>query len=333
MNANAQALLFRQLKEKMPAYLSLADEVAAILHISTDSAYRRIRGEKPISLEEAGQLCARYELSLDGLLHLGDGSILFTGQYTAPESFRFEEYLANLAAQVHYMNSFAQKKLYYLCKDLPIFHHFHFRELAAFKHYFWMKTILAAPGYEQRRFRFSDYPDELFRLGSKALADYQRLEVVEIWNMESINSTIRQIEFYRDSGQFESEADVATLFDVMSRLIDHLEAQALEGRQYSAETEPPQLKGGYELYFNEVILGDNSLLAELDGQRTAFLVHSVFNFIRTQDPQFCRNQYNHMHNLMRRSTLISSVAERERARFFRYLRLRIEGRKQRKGEK
>ena len=48
-----QILFFNHIKTKIPPYLSFVDEVAEDLSISNDSAYRRIRGEKPLSLEEA----------------------------------------------------------------------------------------------------------------------------------------------------------------------------------------------------------------------------------------------------------------------------------------
>ena len=43
---------FRQIKQKLPSHLSMADEIATLLNISQDSAYRRIRGEKPLTIDE-----------------------------------------------------------------------------------------------------------------------------------------------------------------------------------------------------------------------------------------------------------------------------------------
>lgn len=41
-----QQHFFDHIKERLPTHLSLVDEVAELLSISNDSAYRRIRGEK-----------------------------------------------------------------------------------------------------------------------------------------------------------------------------------------------------------------------------------------------------------------------------------------------
>jgi hypothetical protein len=48
----------------------------------------------------------------------------------------------------------------------------------------------------------------------------------------------------------------------------------------------------------------------------------------TRDMVFNENMYNHLQNQMKRSTLISEVSEKERAKFFRIIRDRIARRKE-----
>lgn len=329
MSAHAmQVQLFQHLKNKLPADVSMVDEISKVLDISTDSAYRRIRGEKALSLEEVYKICLHYKLSLDGLLNLQTDAFLFTGQFVQTESFRFDEYLANMVQQVKYMNGFKERKMYYLCKDIPIFHHFHFREVAAFKYYFWMKNILHLPDFAHKKFSMSIYPDEFFDLGRQALHYYNQVDSVELWNIESVNSTLRQIEFYHDSNIFSNEKEIYLIYDALDRMINHLEQQATLG--YKFEVNDPEKKrlSSYEMYFNEIVIMENSILVQLDGSKAAFLVHNVLNFMMTRDVRFCDNSYSYIQNLVKKSTLISTVSERERARFFKYLRQKIAGRKQ-----
>ena len=49
--AELQIQLFQTIKNKISSSAAFVDEVANELGISTDSAYRRIRGEKPVSIE------------------------------------------------------------------------------------------------------------------------------------------------------------------------------------------------------------------------------------------------------------------------------------------
>jgi hypothetical protein len=323
-----QVQLFQQLKNKLPPDTAMVDEVSRLLEISSDSAYRRIRGEKALSIEEAYKLCLHYQLSLDGLLNLRSDAFLFTGSFVQAESFQFDQYLSNIVQQVKYMTSFSERKMYYLCKDIPIFHHFHFREIAAFKYYFWMKNILHLPDFTHKKFSMSIYPDEFYELGKQSLNFYNQVNSTELWNIESINSTLRQVEFYHDSNIFASEKEIYHIYDALDRLIDHLEQQATLGYKFDAQDPEKTRLSSYEMYFNEILILENSILVQLDKSRIAFLIHNVLNFMMSRDVRFCDNMYSYIQNLVKKSTLISTVSERERARFFKYLRQKIAGRKQ-----
>lgn len=322
-----QVQIFQHIKAKLPPHLSMVDELAAVLDVSTDSAYRRIRGEKPLSLEEIYKLCVRYGLSLDNLLNLRSDAFLFKGNFVNPHAFKYDDYLSNIVQQVKYMNGFKQKSMTYLAKDIPIFHHYHFKEIAAFKYYFWMTNILQHPDFVNKKFRLDDYPDEYFELSQQALNYYNQLDSVEFWNIESINSTLRQIDYYNDSNIFSNSEEIYILYEAAEKLISHLELQASEGYKFAVNDLKKPL-GSYHLYFNEILILEGNLLVILDGTKSAFLIHNVLNFLQTNDVRFCDNMYEHIQNLKRKSTLISTVSERERSRFFKYLRQRIETRKQ-----
>ncbi len=100
-----QQIFFQHVKSNLAAHLSLVDEVADLLNISNDSAYRRIRGEKPLSFEELKKLCAHYKISLDQLFHLNNNSFLFSGPLINKDNFGIEMYLEHLLNQLNYFNS------------------------------------------------------------------------------------------------------------------------------------------------------------------------------------------------------------------------------------
>ena len=143
-----QQHLFKAVKEKIGYSLSVVDEVAKLLGISADSAYRRMRGEKTISLDELYTVCTRYHISLDQLMNIKTGDVFFQGQYLNKENFRFEEYITSLMQNLAYINSFKEKTFYYMCKDMPIFHQYHLKETAAFKWFFYLKTYFHFPEFE-----------------------------------------------------------------------------------------------------------------------------------------------------------------------------------------
>ena len=323
-----QQQLFQFIKTKLPAEASVADEVAKLLNISSDSAYRRIRVEKQITFEELYVLATHFKISTDQLMSINTGGILFQGNFVNEKTYGFDQYLTGMLHTMAYFSSFKNKELYQSCKDMPIFHHFLVREIAAFKWFFWLKTYLQFPGFGKRKFKFSDYPDDLFALDQQVLGMYNQLASREIWNIESMNIFFRQVEFYRDGNVFESDEDVLKLYEALEKIWDHLEKQAAFGYKFKMDDPEQKPLGEYKMYFNEVLMGDNSILAVTDNLKMAFMTHTTFNFMMTRDMGFTENMYNHMQTQMKRSTLISEVSEKERSRFFRIIRDRIQKRKE-----
>src|SRR4030095_5657606 len=326
--AELQQKLFQVIKRNIPAHLSTTEEIAKVLDVSVDSVYRRMRGEKTISLEELYKLCSYYKISLDQLMNIQTGTFQFQGNFLNNKTFRYDAYLKAMIRDMTYMNSFANKEIFYLCKDVPPFYHFCFREIAAFKYFFWMKTIFHFPEFENRRFSFNTYPDELNVLGEKVLGLYNQLPSTELWNVENINIAIRQIEFYRDSQMFESDRDVLRLYETWEKVIDHVQKQAERGYKFVHNDPDMKPLGPYRVYFNEVILGDNSFIVLLEGTKMALVSHTSINYMQTRDINFCENMYDYMQSLMKRSTFISKVSEKERSKFFRILKERIARRKE-----
>lgn len=327
METNLQQQLFNVIKRKVADNVPAAEEIAKVLDISTDSAYRRMRGETDISLDDLNKLCNHYRISLDQLMSIQTGGFVFQGQLIDGNKFHFKDYLTGMMHTIAYFNSCKEKEIYYLCKDFPIFHYFHSREIAAFKYYFWMKTFFNAPEFRNAKFSFDFYPDELFIIGKKILSIYNQIPSYEVWNAESINNLLRQVEYYREAGIFESDKDAFIVYEAFEKLIDHLENQAIAGFKYTYGEPPPKSGASFQMYFNEVLIGDNTTFIILDGVKISSVAHNIFNYMTTRDEGFNNNMYNHVQNLLHRSTLISSVSEKERAKFFRQLKEKIIRRK------
>jgi predicted transcriptional regulator len=64
LKAGIQEVFVKTLKELVPPNVSLVDEIADILGVSTDSVYRRLRGETDFSLEEIYVICKKYPISI-----------------------------------------------------------------------------------------------------------------------------------------------------------------------------------------------------------------------------------------------------------------------------
>lgn len=320
---NTQLLFFQHIKGLLPQHLSLVDEVAELLHISTDSAYRRIRGEKGISMEEMQVLASHFKISIDQFLHIQTDSFLFSGRLAGAKEFVYEQWMEGVLQQVSFFNSFEQKHLYYLAKDLPLMQQFLSPDLLAFKSFLWRKSILQYDTLKGVKFRFDDLDERHLDLGRRIVEIYNTIPSTEIWNIESINSTIRQIEFYREANVFESPEDVARLYRSVLGIIDHLEKQAESGLKFFMGEKPRANAAAYNLFNNEMVLGDNTIFVELDKMQVTILTHSTINFISTRDERFCHYMQHSLQNLIAKSAQLSRVGEKERLKFFNRLREKV----------
>lgn len=317
-----QKLLIKQIKQQLPANVSFAEEIAQVLNISTDSAYRRIRAEKPLTIDEVQVLCTRYRVSLDKLMNIDSGSVLFAGNYISPDKFSFGEYLEGILRNMKAINSASQKMMWYEGKDMPIFHFFQYREMAAFKYFFWMKYVLSYPQYSKMKFEDNELMEPLLKYGMDIVRNYYNIPSAEIWSADSLNATLRQIEYYAYTGVFRKKETIEILYMQLEQLLEHICDMAEAGEKFIAGGKPHGAEN-LQFYFSEVFLGHNSVLAETEGKLTTFINHGVLHYMATNDEDFCRFTKESVENTMKKSLLISKVGDKERARFFNIMQGRI----------
>lgn len=312
-----QQQLFSYLKDNLPPHLSLVDELGDLLGVGTDSVYRRIRGEKPITLIELKKICEHFHLSLDQLLQLQNDSVVFRAPDLGKEDFPFADVLKSILQQLKHFNSFKTRQMLYLCKDMPIWQFYLFPELAAFKTFVWAKSIHNEPLFAGKLFSVEEMMiEDYFTIGRQIIQEYNQIPSVELWNEESINSTLNQIKFYKDSGGFKHEKDIDVILDSFELTIKHLRIQAEKGVKFMPGDPDLLHKATVQLYVNEIVIGSNTILVELDNTKLSIIPYNVFSYILTKDARFNESMFSGFNTLKSRSTLISVTGEKERNRFF-----------------
>lgn len=318
-----QVDFFKHLKSVLPDQVSLVDEIAGILDISNDSVYRRIRGEKDLSIDELKKICENLKISLDSFLHLDSSNILFYSKYLKQETFDLRSYLTEMLETFKQFQHFKEKEIIYLTKDYPIYHYFMFPEIASFKYFFWMKTYLNFPEYAKQKFSIGHLMDDIHEIGFKIARMYSEIRSVEIHNPDNILTTLRQIEYYKDSLFFESPVDIEKVYKSLNQMIDHMEEQATIGKKFMKDSTPHTGSVPFELYVTDFFIGDNTHLVTLDGHRRCYKVHNGINYIATTDEAYCSYTHQFMQTIISKSAYISFVGEKERNRFFNMIRERI----------
>ena len=325
MNAtDLQQQFFNHLKSILPPHISMVDELTDLLDLSYDSVYRRIRGEKPLALNELRQICEHYHISLDQVLQLQNDAVVFRAPDINHNGLPFEDYLRGMLAQLKYFNSFRDKKMLYFCKDMTFFHFYLFPEIAAFKTFFWIKTILNNSAYSQKNFSLSEFPfKDCLAIGQQIISEYNMIPSTELWNFESINSSISQIQYYRDSGLFSKKEELEIVLDSLDRTLDHIKLQAEKGCKFFPGQSDVAHRAPVQFYVNEVVLGNNTILVELDGIRHSFITYNVLSYLESRDIRFNEKSFASFNTILSRSNLISATGERDRNKFFHSLKEKV----------
>jgi hypothetical protein len=319
-----QPEFFRHVGSGVPAHISLVDELADILHISVDSVYRRMRGEKELSLGELQLICSHFKISMDTFLQASHRRMAFTNRYLDQENFHFRAYLTEILNTFRYFQQFNQKEMVYLTKDFPIYQYFPFPEIASFKYFFWMKTFLNFPEMQKQKFRTGHFLDDLTEIGREISIQYTKLRSIEIHNPDNILTTLRQIEYYKDSHFFESAEDLDSVYDSLCDMVSHMEEQTIHGKKFMKGAVPHPANIDYHVYVTDFYIGDNTQLVTLDGRLHCYKVYNGINYLTSSDPEFCRHSQRFLENIISKSAYISSVGEKERSRFFNMIREKID---------
>ncbi|TND08527.1 MAG: Uncharacterized protein FD123_2323 [Bacteroidetes bacterium] len=315
----AQISFITRIREVIPPSHSLVDELADTLGISNDSAYRRIRGETSLTIDEVSRLCTRYKLTFDVFGNSMADRVTFNYHHLENDIARFETYLKNIRDDLKKITVTEKKEMIFAAEDVPVFHHFSYPLLSAFKIFYWNKSILNAPSLEGKKFDPALIPGDLCQLAKEIYTLYMDVPAVEIWTDDTLNSTLKQIEYYMESGLFETREQAIAVCDEVEAMIRTIERQAEHSIKFTGENPPPGRETNYTLYNSELMIGNNCVLVTIGSSKAVYLSHNTFNSMVTINPSFCEETERWLRNLSKKSIPISGVSEKQRYRFFKIL--------------
>lgn len=312
---NIHDFLFQRIREALPPGRSLADTVAEVLCVSQDSAYRRIRGETPLVLEEARILCQQFNVSLDQLWQLKDKSVVFQTTEFDTHTRDFAGFLKGVMHELKGLEKFDQKSIIYVSKDVPLFHQLSSKAVLAFRYFFWMRNVFQHPDFIRQKFSMHHLTPEVEALSSELLDVYCKIPSVEIWSAESINGILLQLHYYVQTGILSKE-DMQEICSGLYQVLEHLQVQAGYGCKFLPGEDPRSKKENFQLFYNRMGIANNTILTLFNGKKKVYLNYEALSYIDTTDEAFCNQVHQQLQMDMRRSTLISSVGEKQRAVFF-----------------
>ncbi|MBK9285543.1 MAG: hypothetical protein IPM51_14675 [Sphingobacteriaceae bacterium] len=299
-----------KLKEILPANVGLAEEIADVLNISIDSAYRRIRGETELTIEEVYKLTKKYVISVDDVFSNRSDTVTFSYTKLIDSSENLENYFNRISGHLKLITQFDNKKLHYVAEETPLFYSFFSKKNAEFKLFYWQRSVLNVPEYQNKKFEWGIIPDRLIEVAHQSFLEYLKVPSVEIWTRETILTNLRQIQFYLDSGILKKE-QALELLEENRDMLTMVQGFAENGRKNISDKNET-----FQLYSSEVVLGTNCIYVQMGESRYSYITFNTLNSLTTNNPEFCEETEHWMKNLEKKSTLISGIAEKQRYQFF-----------------
>jgi hypothetical protein len=257
-------------------------------------------------------LCSKYKISFDSF---ADSFETIPFEYGRLNDFvGFASYLNDIMHDMEIIAQAPDKQIIYAAIDIPIFHHFNFPELSAFKMFYWMKAVVNIDYFADKKFAVSLVNQEFAAIGKRIYEIYSSIPSVEIWTQETINSLVKQIEFYWDSGNFASKEDAITICNQAKEEMILLEKQAeASNKKLDGKSSPDS---SFTLFNSDIEIGNNCIYTRSGSNGKIYFSVHTFNKIKTSNKVFVEETRIWLENLTRKSNLISGVSQINRYKFF-----------------
>lgn len=311
-----QQRIFNSIKLQLAEGEKLSNVLQDTLHVSQDAAYRRLRGDVPLTIYETKTLCEKYNISFDDYGELTRGRVQFTYNPLVSIDMNYKSYLSGLRDGLAQVRQLKDVNMLMSINDTPLFQVFNLPHVTRFKFFFWAKTYLQMPEYKNEKFKREKIDKESLAIGIEALNYYNAIQTTEIYGPETLRGTLRQIEYYFDSHLFEDPSYALEILDNLMSLIDHMRSQAELGVKFTRGNEPVAGSNTFNMYMNETYIADNTYLIKWDEGSSVYLSHNIMNYLVTTDPFYADETERVLIKLKDNSSLVSETNAKERNKFF-----------------
>ena len=307
-----QVALFDTIKKALPERDALPHVISDLLGIVLDGAYRRIRGDTPISFDEALKLCQHFNISLGSLANVATRTNFIECRYSPLDLTALKDFMTfvEVAADNFEETRLAPEgEIILTAIDVPIFHLLPYRELTLFKIFSWNQSIY---GYE------ADFDTFLKESGSNEIlamnyerikGNYQFIPSTEIWTANTMDVILKLLSHHSELRHFSDKKTLLSLCEQLLDLMDTLQNWVEKGIK-GANGAPFKFK------ISETDIANTFILFKMAERCVCYVKLYSINVLSTSDERFCQETESWLRAIARRSTLISGASEVDRFKFF-----------------
>jgi hypothetical protein len=324
----SQTILIDQCKERVGAK-NLAMELAELLGVNADAAYRRMRGDTALTFDEIQKICLKFNISFDSVINYQGRLVPFQFNGMFKNKFSILKYLSGIEQELGMLSKTSSEdtRMVMTAMDLPYFRQFGFKSLSRFKLFFWQRSVLNLPEFSTKKYDADESLGEYEVITDRIYQNYHGVASTEIWAPETLDSTIKQVQYYLESGLFVDKESALKICDDIESLLNKLEQEAQLGRKL-IQTKDGTISSPFEMYQSDIFLSNNCIQAFKDGRTYTYVSFNSFNSLMSFSPHFSEECNRWIEQIRLKSILLSEVSEKLRYQFFKSLREKVSGLKE-----
>lgn len=296
----SQDLLLKEIRKQLVQSTSLNDAIATVLNISYDAAHRRVSGKSKFSIDETVQLANHFNISLDHLF-LKNEKIIVEKTIEIANLKDMLQYFKKSAEQIDLLTKNPKTVLFYSAKDIPLFYFMDSTILSKFKAYVWLNLL--NPNQKKVSFEHFVVDESFLEHMLKLKRIYETVNIKEVWNDTTINSSLQQILYFYEAGMLDLKSANALCKD-LKRIINLIQDKC------------NQPDGNFSIYYNELILLNNNMLIETEERLTMFVPYTLLGYFITDNESACKNVHQFFKQQINNSKALNQSGLKEQNLFF-----------------
>lgn len=313
---NPSLEIINEIKRKLPADTNIVDFFTTILPMKKESAYRRLRGEIPLTLQECQQVASFLQLSLDKLLKIKEngtctaGIIRMNGKNIMDVYCKTMEKIIETSRLVN-MNNNAH--IYAAINTLPISHAFKYPTISKFRIFKWAYQCRNAS--TPPRMSEIEIPTCARQFEEIYWKENQQIATHYVWVRELFKPYINDVHYMLEMGLI-TKKEAALLKEEAFLLLEDLETDVTAG---ITKAGAPLL-----VYLANTYFDSNYIYVEGNNFKASSINVFGINYLSSMEDDICDDTKEWIKSLTRYSSLISKSNEIEKVNFFNLQRKIIE---------
>lgn len=318
-----QAGFFDKMKE-LYSHAELVSWIIRTLDITRQTAYNYLEGKRNIHFNAMVKLLNTPEgqsaYSINDVIQ-SSGKIVWKYQQNVNDSNDAGEYLNGLRDQISRIDN-KEQSISFVTAELPIFYYMYFPALAGFKLSCWSKTVWKNEEQHSPYISSLVVNEEKERILADIINHYASIDTFEFWNVNMLDTTLKQIRYFRQMEWFENMKDYTGLIKDLKNLVILLQEIARDSLKQDYDRNP--VGGKSVVYENDIFFSSNIYIICGGGRDIVFTTFDNPNYMTTTNPCIVNKSISWIEGMKTHSTSLTNNKEIFKKKFFDTLLNRID---------